>query len=150
MRAKPSSRSGEGAAPPVQIDPVLLDRAKSMRRIMTEPERRLWHAIKAERLGAKFSRQVVIDHYIVDFVSRRAKLIIEVDGDTHNDPAREVVRDEHLASKGYCVIHLTNADVMTNLDGVLAAIGQAIAAPLSAATRPGGPSLAASPQRGEG
>ncbi len=133
----------------MQVDPILLDRAKQMRRNMTEPERKLWHAIKAERLGVKFSRQVVIDRYIVDFAARSEKLIIEVDGDTH-DPDKDTARDGHLTSKGYRVMHFTNADVLANLDGVLSAISSALDPPLSAATRPCGPSLASSPRGGEG
>lgn len=135
----------------MQIDPILLDRAKHLRRDMTPPERALWHALKAGQLNnVKFSRKVVIDRYIVDFVVRSRKLIIEIDGDTHDDPAKDRARDQYLTSEGYRVIHLTNGDVMTNLEGVLVAIIDAANAPLSAATKPCGPSLATSPQRGEG
>nr|WP_088368180.1 endonuclease domain-containing protein [Sphingomonas dokdonensis] len=99
-----------------------------MRSAMTQPERELWTALRSKRFaGVKFSRQVVIGRYIVDFVARFRCLIIEVDGDTHaGDEARDAVRSRWLEQRGYRVIRFTNADVMTNLDGVLQMIAVAL------------------------
>ncbi|TPG22741.1 endonuclease domain-containing protein [Sphingomonas koreensis] len=113
-------------------DKLLLQRARAMRKNMPQPERELWTALRAKRFGAvKFSRQVVIGAYIADFVARSRKLIIEIDGDTHVDPLRDAARTVWLESQGYRVIRFANADVMSNLDGVLATIADALAtAPL--------------------
>ena len=113
-------------------DQVVLKHAKSMRRELTDPERRLWHALRAKRLeGASFRRQVVIGRWIADFACRRPKmLVIEVDGDTH--AGRETDDSERTASlheRGYQVIRFTNEDVMTNLDGVLTAIQRELGSP---------------------
>ena len=99
------------------------NRAKDLRRNLTEPERRLWYRLRANRLGVKFQRQVVLAPYIADFVARAERLVIELDGDTHGDnEAYDAARTRALQARGYRVIRFTNADVMTNLDGALRAI----------------------------
>ena len=107
---------------------TLLKRAKAMRSDMTQPERELWIALRAKRFsGVKFSRQVVIDRYIVDFVARTSRLIIEVDGDTHaGNEARDDRRTAWLEQRGYRVLRFTNSDVMGNLESVLNHIGDAL------------------------
>lgn len=113
-----------------KTNPQLLERARAMRSNMPQPERELWTALRAKRFAAtKFTRQVVIGPYIADFVCRSHKLIIELDGATHSDPSRDDYRTTYLASKGYRVIRFWNNDVMTNLEGVLAALGEALASP---------------------
>lgn len=103
----------------MQTDPVLRGRARAMRREMTEPEKRLWLILRDRRFhGIKFSRQVAIGPYIADFAARSHKLVIEVDGDTHNDQSRDAHRTTWLQGRGYAVIRFRNADVMTNPDGV--------------------------------
>jgi very-short-patch-repair endonuclease len=96
-------------------------RARAMRNNPTEPEKRLWRALSNGQLGAKFRRQAAIPPYIADFLCPSAKLIVEVDGDTHDVPG-DARRDARLARLGYRVVRVTNADVMTNIDGVLAFI----------------------------
>jgi very-short-patch-repair endonuclease len=110
---------------------------------MSEPETRLWLALRAKRLnGVKFTRQTVRDRAIPDFVARLPRLVIEVDGDTHaGDETYDARRTTLLENQGYHVLRFTNQDVMTNLEGVLLTIADALAArPLS---QP-------SPLRGEG
>lgn len=110
-----------------KTDPILLARARSMRSEMTQPERELWIALRGKRFnGIKFARQVVVGRYIADFIARSHNLIIEVDGDTHTDEARDATRTEWLEQQGYRVVRFTNADVMTNLDGVLQMIAVAL------------------------
>ena len=99
------------------------DRARALRTNLTEPERRLWYRLRSSRLGVKFQRQVVLAPYIADFACRSRRLIIEVDGDTHSGrEAYDAARTRALDEMGYRVLRFTNADVMTNLDGVLGAI----------------------------
>jgi very-short-patch-repair endonuclease len=69
----------------------------------------------------------VIGPFIADFVARSRKLIIEIDGDTHVDAARDNRRTEWLNQQGYQVIRFGNSDVMRNLEGVLETIGVALA-----------------------
>ena len=101
-------------------------RAAEMRRNPTEPEKRLWSILSAsQRSGFKFRRQAVLPPFIADFLCPVARLIVEVDGDTH-DPANDARRDRILADRGYRTLRVTNADVMTNLDGVAWAIDNAL------------------------
>lgn len=101
---------------------VLQDRAREMRNNPTEPEKRLWRSISNGRLGGhKFRRQAVIGECIVDFLCPHKALVVEVDGETH-EPARDAIRDRALQRFGYRVVRFTNADVMTNVDGVLTTI----------------------------
>jgi len=111
---------------------MLLERAKAMRKELTEPERRLWHALRAKRLGgANFRRQVVIGSAIADFACRKPKmLVVEVDGDTHaGRKTYDKFRSEGLKRRGYRVMRFTNEDVMRNLDGVLVTIQQELETP---------------------
>jgi very-short-patch-repair endonuclease len=94
-------------------------RAAEMRRNPTEPEKRLWrHLSNAQLGGHKFRRQSVIGWSIADFLCPQKALIVEVDGDTH-DQAKDRLRDDILARRGYRVVRVTNDDVMSNMDGVL-------------------------------
>lgn len=98
---------------------LLHKRAAEMRRNPTEPEKRLWrHLSNAQLEGHKFRRQSVIGWFIADFLCPKKALIVEVDGDTH-DEAKDRLRDDVLAGRGFRVVRVTNRDVMSNMDGVL-------------------------------
>jgi very-short-patch-repair endonuclease len=103
--------------------------AKQLRRTMTRAETLLWRHLKANRLcGLGFRRQGPMGNYIADFVSHACKLVIEVDGESHDFEERirhDEVRDQWFASRGYRVLRFTNDDVMKNLEGVVIAIGLA-------------------------
>jgi very-short-patch-repair endonuclease len=107
---------------------TLKKRARHMRNNPTEPELRLWRNLSSGQLaGYKFRRQEVIGRAIVDLYCPAAKLVVEVDGDTHDDPAREARRDAYLRQFGLTVLHVGNPDVMGNMEGVLQFIGGALA-----------------------
>ena len=100
----------------------LQSRAKHMRSNPTEPEKRLWRHLSNSQLGGfKFRRQEVVGSYIADFACPSAALIVEVDGDTHDD-VKDRLRDDALAAHGWHVLHVTNEDVTRNMDGTLASI----------------------------
>ena len=109
-------------------DALLTVRAKQMRVQASDAEVRLWLALRAKRFeGVKFRRQKVIGPYIADFAARDPMLVIEVDGDTHGGrEAYDEARTRFLTTNGYRVVRVTNADVMTNLDGVLQVIEAAV------------------------
>ncbi|SEN90903.1 DUF559 domain-containing protein [Bradyrhizobium sp. OK095] len=112
-------------------------RAKRLRRGMTRAETLLWRYLKADRLaGLAFRRQTPMGHYIADFVAHSCKLIVELDGESHDFEERirhDERRDQWFASRGYRVLRSTNDDVMKNLEGVVLSILEAAeqAAPLS-------------------
>ena len=123
--------------PHTPVDDVQRARAKNLRRTMTRAETLLWRYLKADRLaGLGFRRQSPMGNYIADFVAHSCKLVVEVDGESHDFEERirhDDRRDRWLVSRGYRVLRFTNDDVMKNLEGVLLAIQQAAeqAAPLS-------------------
>ena len=100
---------------------------------MTDAERKLWSLLRNNRLGVKFRRQVPYDLYILDFYCVKAKLVIEVDGAQHYTPEgrrRDKIRDADLRSDGLEVLRFTNADVLTNGEGVVRVIFEKIEATL--------------------
>ena len=120
--APPLQGRGLGWGLSVELLAELHRRAGEMRRNPTEPEKRLWRSLSNSQLeGHKFRRQSVIGAFIADFVCPQKALIVEVDGDTH-DEAKDWLRDDVLARSGFRVLRVTNRDVMTNIDGVIQAI----------------------------
>ena len=102
---------------------------RRLRRRSTDAEAVLWLALRDRRLsGFKFVRQEAIESFIVDFVCRDKRLIIEVDGGQHSENSEDVMRDRRLASAGYRVLRFWNHDVLKNRTGVLETILSALEA----------------------
>ena len=99
-------------------------RARELRLNATQPERRLWRYLRNRQLaGLKFFRQASIGGFIVDFLCREKKLVIEVDGDSHANRARyDSQRTGFIESLGYQVVRVSNDDVIDNIEGVLSTI----------------------------
>jgi very-short-patch-repair endonuclease len=122
-------------------------RAKQLRRDMTDAERKLWSALRGAQLGAKFRRQQPIGPFIADFFCPSANLIVEADGGQHVDNASDVARTRWLEARGYRIVRFWNNDILTNLDGVCRLILESLNSPHPpTATRRAPPS----PSRGEG
>jgi len=98
-------------------------KAKTLRLTMTETEKVLWDALKNKRLnGYKFRRQHPILRFIADFYCYEAKLIVEVDGEIHNDLTNKEYdegRTFELNEYGIKIIRFTNDEVSDNLNEVL-------------------------------
>ena len=113
------------------VDPKLRRHAASMRKAPTEPERRLWWALR-HRLPSEtthFRRQVVIDRAIVDFACVKTRTIVELDGDQHgHDEALDydAKRRRNLEAAGWRVLRFWNAQVLRELDSVLETILAAV------------------------
>ena len=102
-------------------------RARRLRQSSTNAELKLWYRIRARSLYCcKFVRQEPIGPYIVDFVSREKRLVIEVDGGQHSTDKRDLVRDQWLVDHRYRVLRFWNTDVLRNIDGVLETIATAL------------------------
>ena len=101
-------------------------RARTLRREQTCAESKLWACLRNRQLGSvKFSRQVSIGPFFADFCCREAKLVIEIDGVTHETPG-ELSSDDRrtawLKAQGYRVIRFRNEELMGDLDVVLESI----------------------------
>ena len=102
---------------------LLLERAKEMRNNPTPAEAALWESLKSKNLGDKFRRQHPIAEFIPDFVCLSKKLIIEVDGEIHdNQIEKDQARTEVLENLGYKVLRFRNEKVLGNLEEVLSEI----------------------------
>jgi very-short-patch-repair endonuclease len=112
-----------------RIHPVILAHAREMRHPQTPAEATLWHALRNRRTGFKFRRQHPIYRFIIDFYCAKAKLLIEIDGESHLEQSQaeyDQVRTEYLEALGYKIIRFTNNDVRYNLNAVANKILQTI------------------------
>jgi len=101
---------------------VQTDRARQLRRSMTEAERRLWRRLRARGMGSvKFRRQHPVGPYIVDFCCAERMVVVEIE---------------------LRVLRFWNNEVMGNIEGVLQRIAEAVGG--------GPPHPHPLPQRGRG
>ena len=128
----PRRRGARGEVPTQRIvvgqkvAPVKLQRAKELRRDMTPAERALWQHLRGNLLGFHFRRQQLVDGFIVDFYCHAARLVVEVDGDIHEQQRTyDEQRDSVLLRRGLRVLRIRNEEVQQNLAGVLARIARA-------------------------
>ena len=112
-----------------QFQPRDTSRAKELRNAATPGERMLWRCLSGRKLGGwKFSRQMPVGPYFADFLCREARLIVELDGYSHDmRQAYDTRRDHWLAQNGYRVLRFANADVTGNIDGVTSEIERQLA-----------------------
>ena len=112
-------------------DPVTF--ARKLRREQTLPERRFWALILPWRdSGLHWRRQAPIGPYVVDFVCKRAKLIVEIDGETHFSEAglaHDGHRTAYLEGRGYRVLRFTNGEVMGGPEGVFTVLSGVLGEP---------------------
>jgi len=105
----------------------LFDRRKELRRNSTSQEEILWNELRNGKLGLRFRRQHSVGGYILDFYCFSKRLIVEVDGDSHNSTKEyDAVRDKFFTDLGYKVLRFKNRDVETKLGEVLNKIKQSL------------------------
>ncbi|WP_420606553.1 endonuclease domain-containing protein [Novosphingopyxis sp.] len=103
-----------------QFQPRNTRRARELRNAATAAERELWKYLSRRQLGYKFSRQMPVGPYFADFLCRDTKLIIEIDGFSHDlTIAKDASRTAWLEREGYRVMRFTNEDVFSNVEGVV-------------------------------
>jgi very-short-patch-repair endonuclease len=99
--------------------------ARRLRRQLTPPEALLWKLLQGAPAGVKFRRQYAIGPYVADFYCPAAKLIIEVDGQVHNEEeqaAHDAKRDELIVSFGVRIERVSASEVMRDARAVASAI----------------------------
>ncbi|WP_377274726.1 endonuclease domain-containing protein [Rhizobium sp. R86522] len=105
---------------PTKRLPDRTSKARELRANDTEAEYRLWGDIRNRQLnGYKFSRQIPLGPYIVDFVCRERRLVVELDGSQHAENERDERRTEWLNGQGYSVLRFWNAEVLQERNAVL-------------------------------
>lgn len=89
---------------------------------MTKAEKALWQMIRRKSIhGYTFNRQRPVLHYIADFMCKELKLIVEVDGFYHDDPAQKAKdkrRDKALNDVGFTILRFKNWEVLYDPNGV--------------------------------
>jgi very-short-patch-repair endonuclease len=100
-------------------------RARELRRSTTLPEGLLWQLLRRRPDGLKFRRQHSLGPYVLDFYCPAAKLVVEVDGESHGmggNPSRDRRRDSWLRDQGLRVLRFHAGDVMKDPESVVTAI----------------------------
>ncbi len=113
-----------------QFQPRDTERARKLRNSATPAERELWNYLSKRQLsGRKFSRQMPIGPYFVDFLCRAENLVVELDGFSHDArQAEDQRRTRYLESKGLTVLRISNTDILENVEGALMVIESAFQA----------------------
>jgi very-short-patch-repair endonuclease len=101
--------------------PDLVAAAQRLRQNLTPAEQRLWQAIRNRQLnGLRFRCQHPVGSFIVDFYCPQHRLVIEVDGEIHDERGEyDTARTTKFDQFGYRVLRFSNQAVLTNLDEVL-------------------------------
>jgi very-short-patch-repair endonuclease len=108
-----------------KVVPEDYERARRLRREMPRNERILWRCLRElpEELGVTFRRQQPIHPYIADFACMAIKLVIELDGESHDTrQEKDKQRDIYLRRLGYVTLRFNNNEVSNNFDGVVQTI----------------------------
>ncbi len=100
---------------------LVFETAKLLRNHMTPAEKLLWERLSHKQVAVvRFRRQHPVDIFIADFSCHEARLVIELDGEIHDqrkeyDESRTADREKHLIK----VIRFTNSDVEINIEQVI-------------------------------
>ncbi|MGG7578688.1 endonuclease domain-containing protein [Rhizobium sp. Nf11,1] len=140
-RGEGARRADEGAPGATKIikqdirkhRPVKTAQARQLRQNETEEEYHLWSDLRSRRLNCyKFARQVPLGPFIVDFLCREKRLIVEVDGFQHAENVSDQRRTEWLNANGYSVLRFWNQEVSRERRSVLETILAALEGRLEA------------------
>jgi very-short-patch-repair endonuclease len=133
--------SGKTEPPKIPMkpyDPTLKRNARALRSNMTDAEQKLWRGLRGKQiLGAQFYRQKPVGPYIVEFYCAAARLVVELDGGQHAEPAhqsKDRQRDADLQALGLLVLRFDSGQTLRETEAVLAAIHQAVAERLASLT----------------
>jgi very-short-patch-repair endonuclease len=107
-----------------------VERARELRRAMTEAEKKLWWHLRELPLATShFRRQATIGPYFADFACHKSRIVIEIDGGGHGD-SRQIASDRrrtaYLTSRGYRVLRFWNNEVLRETEGVMTLIYDAV------------------------
>jgi len=103
------------------FNPKLKQRARELRKAGNLSEVLFWNQVKNKKfLNLDFDRQKIIGNYIVDFYCKDLGVVVEIDGESHNEKQEyDQERDTYLGSFGLKIFHIQDIDIKKNLDGVL-------------------------------
>ncbi len=107
-------------------NPQVEQAARNLRTNLTPAEEYLWQALRNRQLNSlRFRSQHPVGNFILDFYCASCKLVVEVDGNIHDDRHDyDLARTQALEAYGYFVLRFTNDEVLKNLTTVLAKIAE--------------------------
>src|SRR5688572_17193784 len=110
--------------PAKRSNPKIMQRAGELRKQPTPAEKKLWAYLRGDQVnGVSFRRQHAIGNFVVDFVSIKRKLVIELDGSPHlEQKEQDTERAKYLESQGYKVLRFWNSQVENDIAGVIRTI----------------------------
>jgi very-short-patch-repair endonuclease len=130
------------------IEPRVRDRARQLRKKKTLGEKAMHEYLRSLRpFGARFRREAPIGPYVVDFAWLSARIVVEVDGASHELQGRsehDAQKNRFLKSRGFRVFRVRDQDAIANLESAYAPIEEAVRPLLR------NPSPSPSPQGGGG
>lgn len=82
--------------------------AKQLRRQLSLPEMLLWRLLRVSRRELRFRRQHAIGPFVADFYCPAAKMVVEIDGSTHDRRQdADDGRDAYMTSLGLRVVRIS-------------------------------------------
>jgi very-short-patch-repair endonuclease len=107
-------------------NPQVEQAARDLRKNLTPAEEYLWQALKSKQLnGLRFRSQHPVGNFILDFYCPSCKLVVEVDGNIHDDRQDyDLARTQVLEAYGYFALRFTNDEVLGDLATVLKKIAE--------------------------
>jgi very-short-patch-repair endonuclease len=116
--------------PHSNITPQTCERARKLRTELTRAEAKMWDLLRDFRpREARFRRETPIGPYIADFAWLSKKIVVEVDGDSHETEqgrTHDMARDAWMRQQGYTVLRFDNADLIDAEDYVYLEIEKTI------------------------
>lgn len=109
----------------IHYNPKLKEKARYLRNNSTLSEILLWNELKQRKMhGHQFYRQKPIGNYIVDFFSYTLWLVIEIDGESHDEFSYKYdeSRQAYLESIGLNVLRFDDLEVKRDMSNVLRVI----------------------------
>ncbi len=124
-----ASASGSSASSSESRRALLEARARFMRWHPTASEALLFSALRGKRLGVSFRRQQIIGSHIVDLLARKARLVVEVDGNAYHEKrtTADAARERKLVRAGYTVVRVPASLVERDLSRAVEIVRVALA-----------------------
>jgi very-short-patch-repair endonuclease len=104
--------------------PGILENARRLRENMTDYEKLLWEKLKRKQIcGLRFRRQHPIDIFIADFYCHEVRLVVEIDGEVHNQQEEyDIGRTAEMERYNIKVIRFKNSEIEANIEKVVIVI----------------------------
>jgi very-short-patch-repair endonuclease len=101
----------------IPVNPQLNYYAKKLRKANNLSEVLFWQQLNKKKFfGINFNRQKIIGNYIVDFYVPSLGLVIEIDGNSHNNKEKyDKYREEYFISLGMNVYRIEDSSIKYDL-----------------------------------